>query len=94
MKRSLAILGTAIVFSVGLVGCSGGYDSSQPAETVETEQTAGTPGGEADSPYTDVFVQELPDGREVLCVWAVGYKSGGLSCDWDSIVEVPARGVE
>lgn len=94
MKRSLTIFGAAILLSIGLAGCGAGYDSTQPNETVETDQTAGNPGGEADAPYTDVFVQKLPDGREVLCVWAVGYKSGGLSCDWDSIAEGTGKGVE
>lgn len=33
------------------------------------------------SHYT--FVQELPDGDSVLCVWAKDGYGGGLSCDWE-----------
>ena len=36
-----------------------------------------------------VFLQKLPDSREVVCVWARSGHSGGVSCDWES-ASVPA----
>lgn len=35
-------------------------------------------------PNTNVFQQSLPDGRSVTCIWARGYNSGGVSCDWEN----------
>lgn len=83
MKRSLAILGTAIVLSVGLVGCGGAYTES--GSSVEEKSGPEAPAREISPPGTSVFIQELPDGREVLCVWAIGPNSGGLSCDWEHV---------
>lgn len=35
---------------------------------------------------SDTFVQTLPDGKTVLCVWAqADFRSGGLSCDWEGV---------
>lgn len=30
------------------------------------------------------FTADLPDGREVLCIFAKAGYGGGLSCDWDN----------
>lgn len=92
MKRTLAVLGTAIVLSVGLVGCGGGYTES--GSSVEEESGPETPSHEISAPGTSVFMQQLPDGREVLCVWAKSGRGGGLSCDWDSLAEGTVEGVE
>ena len=29
------------------------------------------------------FYQDVPNGGQVLCVWAKSGYGGGLSCDWD-----------
>lgn len=37
------------------------------------------------TPHTHgAFIQELPDGRAVICVWTKSGYSGGMSCDWES----------
>lgn len=34
----------------------------------------------ADDPYRGAYVQELPDGRSVICAWA----SYAVDCDWEN----------
>lgn len=50
-------------------------------EGVENGENRSTP----DTHYT--FLQELPDGSEVLCIWAKTGRGAGLSCDWAGVKE-------
>lgn len=33
------------------------------------------------------WVQPLPDGGEVMCVFAKSSYAGGVTCDWDNATE-------
>lgn len=46
-------------------------EASRHAESLENEPS--THGS---------YWQELPEGGKVQCVWAQGFRAGGLSCDW------------
>lgn len=76
MKRLIPAL--TIAAALTLTGCSSTQQdtTTEPADPADHE-AAGTP-------FTSVFDQSLPDGRTATCVWARGYKSGGLSCDWEN----------
>lgn len=70
------VTGAAILLAAlfTLVGCS---------------TDAGTDTGTGSPPARhSAFVQNLPDGTTVTCVWAAGYSSrgpGGLSCNWGGV---------
>lgn len=72
MKRIIPAL--AIV-AIALTGCSSGDNGTESVERNTVPAIS--------NPDTAVFDHALPDGRTVTCIWAKGYKSGGLSCDWD-----------
>lgn len=75
MKKTFAVIAISLVAVFTLAGCSGPEnDEPKPPAQPTLENYA---------PDTIAFEQELPDGRTVLCVWADGFKKGGLSCDWD-----------
>lgn len=78
MKKRLAAAAAAVAFlTLALTGCaseSGNGGSTDPEINAQL-----TPSDH----YS--FVQELQDGRKVLCVWAKSGYGGGLSCDWESI---------
>lgn len=72
------IVAAIIGVLLGLTGC-GTSGTTAPKETPSDAQSMGT--YHAQRAGAD-WVQ-LPDGTEVLCVFA-GYP-GGVSCDWDRI---------
>jgi len=76
-KRTLSVAAGAILVTLGLTGCSAGSANGGSTDPEINAQL---------TPSTHYsFVQELQDGRKVLCVWAKDGYGGGLSCDWDSI---------
>ena len=88
MKRvmaSLALVAAVAAASVGLVACAataeadGDGGAVQPGNDVVKSDSRGY----IHTHYT--FWQELPDGTRVLCVWAEGSRSGGLSCNWNDV---------
>ena len=91
MKRSLAIFGAAIALTASLTACSSGDGNTSPAEE---DKVVSTPSHEATTPDTNVFIQNLPDGRQVLCVWAKRGNGGGLSCDWESLAPASPTGAQ
>jgi len=68
MRKILAVLGTAVV-ALGLAACAGGDQSETHADT-----------GYGD---IDTYSVPLDDGRYVICAVFEGYKSGGITCDWE-----------
>jgi hypothetical protein len=75
MTRTTAITRatlTAVILAV-LAGCA--------STTTDTESVDATPHRRA------AWVQPLPDGREVVCVFAKSGYAGGLTCDWDTATE-------
>lgn len=78
MKKHLAVAAAAAAFlALALTGCASGAGNGGSTDPELNDQR--TPSVH----YS--FVQELPDGRKVLCVWAKSGYGGGLSCDWESI---------
>lgn len=67
-KTRIWAAATAALLATALVGCSGDKDVSN---------------GEGSANLKPVTVK-LDDGRSVDCVALIGYKKGGLSCDWES----------
>lgn len=51
------------------------------ANTTDAESVDATPRIRA------AWVQPLPDGREVTCIFAKSGYAGGLTCDWDTATE-------
>lgn len=87
MKKRLAAAAAAVTFlTMALTGCAseaGNGGSTDPEINAQT------------TPYTHYsFVQELQDGRKVLCVWAADDQRGGLSCDWETIAPKNAESAE
>lgn len=76
-KRLAAVAAAATLLTLVLTGCTseaGNGGSTDPEINAQL------------TPHTHYsFVQELQDGRKVLCVWAKDGYGGGLSCDWDTI---------
>lgn len=72
--RKVLTIAVAAVCAFALAGCSG----SGETDRVESQQ------GSAFTPSTNVFVQTMPDGREVTCIFAKRGTGSGLSCDWDN----------
>lgn len=79
-KITAIIMGVALAFS--LAACAAPEDGG-----------AVTEGGMGNAPYTNVFVQTMPDGREITCIFAKQGYGGGLSCDWNPEVIVPVEEV-
>lgn len=80
MKIRKSITLTAVLLGTLLVtGC--GVETPQ-----DGNQGNSVPRDNNDPISSDTFVQTLPDGKTVLCVWAqADFRSGGLSCDWEGV---------
>lgn len=75
-NRALGIaIGLGLIVGT-MAACSSQQSYAPSSESVQEE---------ARLPGTITFYQPLPDGREVLCVWAINYNAGGLSCDWEGL---------
>lgn len=92
--RFSALTVTAFVL-LGVTGCGSTYSEPVYEEGSSTEDGGSEQGTEDGGPHvsdrysatppdTTVFIQVLPDGREVMCVWATGSRQGGLSCDFEN----------
>jgi len=76
-KRLASAVAGAAFLALALTGCSAGSGNGGSTDPeINAQLTPGTH-------YS--FVQELQDGRKVLCVWAKDGYGGGLSCDWETI---------
>lgn len=93
-KKLAAIILTAGAVVAVLTGCSEAGPTAVNSDAPSNGKV-GAP-SEDNGTYTgptnygnDFTVQEftykLKDGREVTCIWADGYRSGGPSCDWENI---------
>ena len=69
MKKFALLATAAVALTLGIAGCSTQYTDDSGQRVPRVHYT---------------FVQDLPDGRSVLCIWAVSGRGGGLDCDWDS----------
>jgi len=79
-KRISAAVAGAALLALALTGCAGGPSGAGNGGSTDPELNAQL------TPSTHYsFVQELQDGRKVLCVWAKDGYGGGLSCDWETI---------
>lgn len=81
MRRLLALLLVPVcLMCAGCAGCD--------AEDGDVRSEAGTEHSVADcadyddDDYVGECELKLHDGRRVTCAILVGYKQGGLSCDW------------
>lgn len=82
MKKILTIITITMFGLTTLTSCSSYAEDTSPAE----KPVAVEVGDESSyaPEHTSVISKKLPDGREVICIWASGFKKGGLSCDWDN----------
>jgi hypothetical protein len=80
MLQKIAPAFFAMVIMVGLTSCG------SSASTVNDDSTQNTENAFRGSHVPTVFVEPLPDGRQVTCVAITAYGESGssLSCDWNS----------
>lgn len=71
MTRSIARAALAALAVATLAGCT----------MTDAESVDATPRARA------AWVQPLPDGGEVVCVFAKSGYAGGLTCDWGTATE-------
>lgn len=76
MKRIPRAAALTAVLALMLTGCA----SSSVSED------SGTQNERAPRDHYS-FVEKLPDGSEVLCIWAKSGSGAGLSCDWANRTE-------
>lgn len=83
MKRLAVAAIVAAILIPSLAGCTVRSSGEIPQEgTSGTSSEENAPAREIQPYESASFVQELPDGSSVLCVWIVVSSGGGLSCDW------------
>lgn len=72
MNKNVIMASVVLAFGVILSGCG--------------QNDSGTSVEEETPPYSKLYPTEvtMDDGHTVQCVMMEGYKSGGLSCDWDN----------
>lgn len=81
MRKTTRITLAITVICMALAGCGSASESSTPAHAVRSIDSQC-------SAQNDGFrecVITLPDARQVDCVVYLGYKQGGLSCDWSHV---------
>lgn len=89
MSRLLALLLVpACLMCAGCAGCD--------AEDGDVRSEAGTEHSVADcADYDGDYIGEcelkLHDGRRVTCAILVGYRQGGLSCDWANATKTTGK---
>lgn len=73
MNKNLIIVAIALTTGIMISGCSGNGSETDSVDKSEAE-------------YANVYPTEVKtkDGRTVQCVVMEGYKSGGLTCEWDN----------
>ncbi|MEO5949748.1 MAG: hypothetical protein ABIP74_05065 [Candidatus Saccharimonas sp.] len=77
MKASVAIA----IATMLLTGCGGGSVTTPDPGPTTPEVTAQSEGYEPSS--HGVYYEKLPDGYDLMCVYARAGSSGGVSCDWE-----------
>lgn len=81
MRKTTRITLAITVICMALAGCGSASEPSTPAHEVRSIDSQCSAGADV---FTECVIT-LTDTRQVDCVVYSGYKSGGLSCDWDHV---------
>lgn len=83
MRNTICATLTAITLTLctALAGCGSASEPSTPAHAVRSIDSQCS---DMDDEFSECVIT-LTDTRQVDCVVYLGYKQGGLSCDWDHV---------
>lgn len=81
MRNTICATLTAITLTLctALAGCGSASEPSTPAHAVRSIESQCSQDGDGD--FRECVIT-LNDKRKVDCVVYLGYRRGGLSCDW------------
>lgn len=83
MRKTTRITLAITVICMALAGCGSASEPSTPAHAVRSIDSQCTDRGTAHGFYECAIT--LSDTRKVDCVVYLGYRRGGLSCDWSHV---------
>ena len=81
MRKTTRITLAITVICMALAGCGSTSEPSTPAHAVRSVDSQCSAGADV---FTECVIT-LTDTRKVDCIVCLGYKQGGLSCDWSHV---------
>ena len=81
MRTRLGVMATIAMSVLALTACASG--GSAPEDPGPTTPPATAQPGSYEPYYHGSYYEKLPDGYDMLCVYAKSGNSGGVSCDWE-----------
>lgn len=83
MRNTICATLTAITLTLctALAGCGSASEPSTPAHAVRSIDSQCS---DMDDEFRECVIT-LTDTRQVDCIVCLGYKQGGLSCDWSHV---------